>query len=244
MLTRVVWRWELAAWRQRAAADGRLVLIAIAPLSLFLPLDHGGFFQSWLQGAVIIGWLYALFAAATLAADAGALELHALWLFQKGISLTDYTLARLLLASLGLIIAAGYAAGWFAIAAMLRDQFTISVLVTWSLTVSLVALISAAVLFLVASFDLRRGTDFLLVVTLLAMLRDLVFSGLPSVLRSALFLVLPPLHSALVFVQTLTSGDLENAASSATRLLSYMIACIAIAALRHGRWRPRLSSSA
>lgn len=243
MLTRIVWRWELQEWRYRAAADARLVMIAIAPLSLFLPLDYGGFFQNWLQGAVIVGWLYALFAAATLAAGAGALELHVLWLFQKGISLTDYTLARFLLASLALVIVTGYGAAVFAIAALLNEQFTLSVLVTWILTVNLVALLAAAVLFLVSSFDLRRGTDFLLIVTLLAMLRDVIFSGLPAPLRSAVFLILPPLHSALVFVQTLTAGDLANATSAGARVLSYMIVCIGIATVRHRRWRPRLSSS-
>src|SRR5688500_19201843 len=106
MLMRTALAWELGNYHPATSALRKLAPITLLPALLLLPLERGAFFESWLQGAVVFGWLYALMAATTFGASAGLLETHVLWLFQKGVSLTDYSLARLLIAAGSAVTAA------------------------------------------------------------------------------------------------------------------------------------------
>ena len=243
MLSTVLY-WEWTRIRAGLRNDVPLWIIAVAPSALLLPLDAAAFFESWLQAAGVFGWLYAFLLASRFGGDAGLLHESSVWLFQKGHSLVDYSLARLSTAAAASLIAVLYAAVWYAIAAAVHAQYTPRQHIAWLFTVSGVMVVSLTILFLIGAAGSRRSTDFLIVIALLSMLQDLLTKSVSPAAATLIAAVLPPFQAAHQFAAALSTGGYADAMLAALHILAFCGVCVAGSAWLQSRWRPRLISSA
>ena len=243
MLSTVL-NWEWTRVRAGLRRDVPLWLIVAAPAALLLPLDAAAFFESWLQAAGVFGWLYAFLLASRFGGDAGLLHESSVWLFQKGHSLVDYSLARLATAAAASLLAVLYAAAWYAIAAALHAHYAPRQHFAWLLTVSAVTIVSLTILFFVGAAGSRRSTDFLIVIALLSMLQDLLTTSVPPAAATLIAAVLPPFKAAHQFASALSIGGYADAMLAALHVLAFCGVCVAVGGWLQSRWRPRLISSA
>jgi hypothetical protein len=236
--------WELTRLRNGIRSDASLWFIAVAPAALLPPLDAAAFFESWLQAAGVFGWLYAFLIASKFGGDAGLLHESSVWLFQKGHSLVDYSLARLFIAAAASFMAILYAAVWFAIGAAFRSQYTVRQHAAWTLTLGGVTAVSLAVLFFAGAARTKRSTDFLIVVALLSMIQDLLTANLPAAAAAVIVAVLPPFKAAHQFAGAMLTSGYAEAMLAALHILAFCAVCVVASGWLQSRWRPRLISSA
>jgi hypothetical protein len=244
MMFRTVMGWEIARLKARLARDGTLWVIAIGPAVLVLPLSTGGLFETWTQAAMVIGWIYGLLVAGRLGGDAGLLHESALWLFQRGHSMVDYSIARFLTATALAFMCASYAAIWYLIGAFVQGQYSATQHAAWSISLLLVVTVSLAVLYLVGALGSRRSADFLIVIAILSLAQDAILSRISQVLAHAVHILLPPYPAIFQFTRNAFSGAAADAMLGAFHIVAFATVCLAGASVFHARWRPRLASSA
>jgi hypothetical protein len=242
-MLRTVMNWEVARLKANAARDGALLLIAVGPAVLLLPLDAGEFFETWAQGALVIGWIYALLVAGRLGAETGLLHESAVWLFQKGYSLIDYSIARLVTAAAFTLACIAYGAAWYAVGAAVHGQFAARQHLAWTITVAAVVVISLSILYVVGALGARRSADFLILIAIASLLQDVILSRVSPVLARAAHVLLPPYLAAGQFAVDALNGAAADAMLGAFHIAAFAAVCLAVASVCHGRWRPRLASS-
>lgn len=231
-------RWESKRIRWHSPGKSALLATLLVPLLFVMPWERIGLFPTSFEGVLLVSWVYAFMVAATFGADTGEPSNGAFWLFQKGISISDYALARW-------IVAGAWGIGFIVFGALVgslglvlySELHVIDVGVLLGSSLLLFALLQA-LYFLLGAIRLKRKTEVLLVLTLLSFTQEIVFRRLPPVLQRVIELALPPLQVMRTVPTAVVHGEWQLAIVDTLHVLIYMSVCMAIAFALHRRWRP------
>lgn len=231
-------RWELQRMRYESPGTSGLLALVVFPLLTLVPWERLGLFSSAFQAALTLGWIYAVVLASSFSADAGAFDSGVDWLFQKGVSLPDYALARWILA-----VASGVAfnlAGLLFAAAGVAyyDDLQLRQIIVYIGSAVLIFVVAAAVYFVLGALRLKRKTEILLLYFLVALTQSLLFREAPPLARRALHTLLPPVMDAAAAPSALLNMEWRQFIAGSLHTLLFVAGCLALSCVMHRRWRP------
>ncbi|HSL71571.1 MAG TPA: hypothetical protein VK864_15095 [Longimicrobiales bacterium] len=232
-------RWRLARWTREQPGKSGLVVMLVLPVVFLLPFERAGLFSSWLQAATVVLWLAALAVATIIGRTSGLSDGSIIWPYQKGVSPLDWIGAEWLLDGL---LTAAVVTWWCVcalIAASVRGALELGDGLPLAVATLLIAAIAHGLLLLVGAAGSRRGADFVIVLSFLALMRDLIARFLPEVVAPALRLLMPPIPEA-VQVGTLLGNRDPALIQPLLHVGAYFVICFALSYALLARRRPVL----
>lgn len=228
--------WQVALWRGRRARRG-LAALALAPFVTFLlPLHR--VVSAWGVGARAVTVIGALILGVVVGQGTALPRPSFIWLYQKGISIPDHVLRQWLVGFGGsAIIAVLWSLGWV-VGAGLYDAVSLAGAGEVLVIGTAVLLVMQALLFPIAAFGGRRGSDIAGVLVLVSLLRPLVAgAGLSKAAVVSLWVVLPPFWDAVTIGASLRAGAWGTVAGALAHILSFAVVMLGLGVWRLGRWR-------
>lgn len=234
---------QRARWMRASPGWAGLALATLSPLVFLLPFHRAGIFEAWSQAAGILATLLPLVFAAALTRDSSRPTPSAVWLYQKGVPLEDWSLLRWLLdMALVIVLSALLMPGIVAGAWLWTQSIQITFAVVASAGGMCVAIAAGAFLFAVGAGGSSRGVDWLIVVALLAAVGPLFGRFLDPRIGMVLHTSLLPLGDAIGLPSHTLHGRWIEATHAALHLSLWCTAMIAIGVARLHRWRPGVAA--
>ncbi|HVH38615.1 MAG TPA: hypothetical protein VM764_01195 [Gemmatimonadaceae bacterium] len=191
--------WQVARWKRVVPARLGGAALLVPCVLFFLPLGDFGWFQNWRHGARVAISLSAVAATVALGRDSAAPQPSEFWVYQKGLSLADWGLARWLLdmALVTTILSVWLVAFWAAsfVAGDPERLREIAALVAWLL---LLQMSIGSLLFVIGATGSSRGTEYSVLLFFLTLLQPLIaHAAAPPWVGAVANAALPPIHPAL-----------------------------------------------
>lgn len=231
----------VATWEARRLyrMTGRSLIALVAfPCLFFVPWQRLGLFENSFQAALLLTSIYAFMASSNIASESGEFSRTAFWLFQKGASLAEYQLARYaILCAYGfgfLVLGAGAAS----LAMMAYHSFQLRYAAVLTLVSILLYLVTSALYFVMGAAMLRRKSEFLVLLVLVAATQGLLLSRASAHARSAAHALLPPIEDIYSAPSALINGDWLTGLREMLHLSLFVAACLAVAYVLHEHWKP------
>ncbi|WKW11855.1 hypothetical protein Strain138_001123 [Pseudogemmatithrix spongiicola] len=216
-------QWHVARWRIEAPGRGGLLALAALTLFLCVPLERLGADMAWSTQANVLVNLGVTLAAVMFGRDAGRSDDAEPWLALQGGSGADWALARWAANTLPLFALAGT---W---------AFVISVVsrilqgpgVPWHGTLglaahlALTAIVLTLLLLAFGALGIQQTAEAMLLVLILTFSVPLLGERLPTIVRGALGLILPPMTAIAAVRDGVVDGDWGDALRALLRLVTW-----------------------
>lgn len=233
------WQWQRAYWMRAAPRSYGLALMALVPAVSLLPLDGMQGAAGWVKGTAVLGWIGAALLAALLGRENGRPHASDVWLFQKGIPLTDRYAGRWMMdAALGTAMVAWWTLAWSLVAPRAAAGAVPWVALAIGASVLVAFLVSHAFLFLAGALGVDRGVELLVVFALASLLEPVLVATLPAAAAGAVHALLPPLYDAAQVRQALERGSAADALPLLVHAALFVLVCLGVGLHRISRWRP------
>lgn len=229
--------WE---WKRLMLSDpgkrGWLALMAF-PLLTFLPWKSL-LFESQTHGLSAIVGLYAFVTATSIASSDARSANGVFWLFQKGVPLEEYVLARFLTQCTVGVAAAVTMALFAFVASWIYGEASRWSSLSFALVGGSLVLLTCTVLLFLAALRVDRRIELMLPIVMLSFLQDLFLMNRPMLVQRVAHYVLPPFRDSFDLPAALLARNWNMAAGAFTHLLIFMVLCVVISTNIYARWRP------
>lgn len=225
--------WHRRFWVEESPSKKGWLACVLFPALFWLPFTSVPFFPSWDAGAGTVAWIGMYVVTCALTRQSGAPRPSFIWLFQKGVSVSDYAITCWLWSVVaGLAVLSWWGIG-FGIAASFHSLSFAAGGSYW-LWLSASFVVGAAGLFMLGSLPVRSPLELWTGIVFLALLAPLVSVTAPAWLAKLFAGVLPP-YAQLATLKHLGGGMTGGEAAA---ILAHAAAFVGVA-LAFGVWRLR-----
>ena len=232
-------RWELLRIRHAAPGAAGLLALLFFPLLFLLPWQRTGLFPGSFEADLLLTSLYVFMLAGNLGSDSGTFDKTAMWLFQKGVDLADYGIARLVvLTGIGACFVL-FAMGFAALGMGVYRDFHMRALLVCAGVAAMLFIILLALYFVLGALGANRKSEIILLLVIMAFAQDILLRSWTGAVRRAAHAALPPFQDAFGVNSAIANADWAAAFAALLHSFIYLCACMGLASLLQRRWRPR-----